>query len=86
MTDYSPMVWRINVRTQDFKKEAVPESWWRLGGRGLIARILVDEVDAKCDPLGPQNKLIFTPGLLVGICSHPLIVFQWEGSPLSPAD
>jgi aldehyde:ferredoxin oxidoreductase len=26
----------------------------------------VDEVDAACDPLGPANKLIFAPGLLVG--------------------
>jgi aldehyde:ferredoxin oxidoreductase len=32
----------------------------------LIARILLDEVDAKCDPLGAGNKLIFAPGLLVG--------------------
>jgi aldehyde:ferredoxin oxidoreductase len=59
-------VWRINVRTQEFKKEPVPQSWSRLGGRGLLARILLDEVDAKCDPLGPENKLIFAPGLLVG--------------------
>jgi aldehyde:ferredoxin oxidoreductase len=26
----------------------------------------VDEVDPTCDPLGPENKLIFAPGLLVG--------------------
>src|SRR5512143_1920391 len=59
-------VWRVNVRKQGFAKEPVPESWRRLGGRGLLARILLDEVDAKCDPLGPDNKLIFAPGLLVG--------------------
>ena len=59
-------VWRINVRTQKFNKEPIPASWRRLGGRGLIARIMVDEVDAKCDPLGAGNKLIFAPGLLVG--------------------
>lgn len=34
------------------------------GGRGLIAKILTDEVDPTCDPLGPNNKLIFCPGLL----------------------
>jgi aldehyde:ferredoxin oxidoreductase len=27
---------------------------------------MVDEVDAKCDPFGSGNKLIFAPGLLVG--------------------
>lgn len=61
-----PRIWRVNVRSWTLKREPVPETWRRLGGRGLTARILLDEVDAKCDPLGPQNKLIFAPGLLVG--------------------
>ncbi|MDH5506231.1 MAG: aldehyde ferredoxin oxidoreductase [Anaerolineae bacterium] len=59
-------VWRINTRTQEFSKEAVPPSWERLGGRALLSQVLVDEVNAKCDPLGPENKLVFAPGLLVG--------------------
>jgi aldehyde:ferredoxin oxidoreductase len=66
MTEYKPQVWRVNVRGQSLKQEPIPDSWKRLGGRGLLARILLDEVDAKCDPLGPENKLIFAPGLLVG--------------------
>lgn len=66
MTEYQSQVWRVNVREQTLKQESVPESWRRLGGRGLLARILLDEVDPKCDPLGPENKLIFAPGLLVG--------------------
>ncbi|GAB4458338.1 MAG: aldehyde ferredoxin oxidoreductase C-terminal domain-containing protein [Anaerolineales bacterium] len=59
-------IWRINTRTHELTREPVPASWQRLGGRGLIACILVDEVDATCDPLGAGNKLIFAPGLLVG--------------------
>ncbi len=59
-------VWRVNMRTREFRREPVPPSWERLGGRGLLARILLDEVEATCDPLGPKNKLIFAPGLLVG--------------------
>jgi len=59
-------VWRINVRKQALKIEPVPQNWERLGGRGLVARILLDEVPATCDPLGRHNKLIFAPGLLVG--------------------
>lgn len=59
-------IWRINARTHELKREPVPASWQRLGGRGLIARILLDEVDARTDPLGAGNKLIFAPGLLVG--------------------
>jgi len=66
MTDIHPKIWRVNARTHEVKFEPVPASWQRLGGRGLIARVLLDEVDATCDPLGPGNKLIFTPGLLVG--------------------
>lgn len=59
-------IWRVNVNTQTLKREPVPPSWERLGGRGLIARILLDEVPADCEPLGPKNKLLFCPGLLVG--------------------
>jgi aldehyde:ferredoxin oxidoreductase len=66
MTENKSQVWRVNVKTQELKQEPIPASWQRLGGRGLIARILVDEVDAMCDPLGAGNKLIFAPGLLVG--------------------
>jgi len=59
-------IWRVNVRTQIFDREAVPESWEKLGGRALLARIMLDEVNPACEPLGPNNKLIFAPGLLVG--------------------
>ena len=66
MTDYKSQVWRVNVREQTLTLEDVPTSWQRLGGRGLLACILLDEVDATTDPLGAGNKLIFAPGLLVG--------------------
>jgi len=66
MSDYQSQVWRINTRTRELHCEPVPDLWLRLGGRGLLARILLEEVDATCDPLGPGNKLIFAPGLLVG--------------------
>jgi len=59
-------IWRINVREQRLKREPIPETWSHLGGRGLSARILLDEVEPTCDPLGPQNKLVFAPGLLGG--------------------
>jgi len=66
MTEIKPQIWRVNVRQQTLIHEDVPETWSRLGGRGLLARILLDELDAKCDPLSAENKLIFAPGLLVG--------------------
>ena len=59
-------IWRINARTHEFSREPVPTEWAHLGGRALLSKIMVDEMDAACDPLGPDNKLIFAPGLLVG--------------------
>lgn len=66
ITNGQQLVWRVNVSTQKLTLEPIPESWQKLGGRGLIARILVDEVPGACEPLGIYNKLLFTPGLLVG--------------------
>jgi aldehyde:ferredoxin oxidoreductase len=59
-------VWRVNLRERSLKREPVPEAWSRLGGRGLSARIMLDEVPATCEPLGPHNKMVLAPGLLVG--------------------
>jgi len=60
------LVWRIHVGTHTIRREDVPESWEPLGGRGLLARILLDEINPTCDPIGPMNKLVFSSGLLVG--------------------
>ncbi len=57
---------RANLQTGSIRYEPVPEGWQRLGGRGLVARFLLDEVPPLCEPLGPGNKLIWAPGLLVG--------------------
>ena len=59
-------IWRVNVYTHSLRREPVPQHWERFGGRGLLARIMLDEVEPACEPLGPYNKLIFAPGLLVG--------------------
>lgn len=58
---------RINMQAQTAVRQAVPPAWNDLGGRGLIARIMLDEVSPRCDPLGAENKLIFAPGLLAGL-------------------
>jgi aldehyde:ferredoxin oxidoreductase len=66
LCNFEYCVWRVNSRTKEITREPVPQNWQRLGGRALIARILLDEVPPMCEPLGPLNKLLFTPGLLVG--------------------
>jgi aldehyde:ferredoxin oxidoreductase len=44
----------------------VPRQYAGLGGRGLTSIMIGAEVPPQCDPLGPDNKLIFAPGLLSG--------------------
>src|SRR5512147_2496127 len=57
---------RVNMSDLTVKDEPFPEEWTYLGGRGLSAKILLKEVDATCDPLGPGNKVVFAPGVLSG--------------------
>lgn len=57
---------RVGMDRLHVKEEPVPSEYEYLGGRGLIAGILLNEVPPQCEPLGPNNKLIFAPGLLGG--------------------
>jgi aldehyde:ferredoxin oxidoreductase len=57
---------RVNMKNQQVSREPVPQKYERLGGRALIARLLLEEAPPTCDALGPLNKLIFAPGLLGG--------------------
>ena len=59
---------RIDLTTGTTREESIPEERLRtlLGGKGMGARMLLEEVGPKVDPLGPENKLIFTTGPLSG--------------------
>jgi aldehyde:ferredoxin oxidoreductase len=57
---------RVNMSELTTKVEAVPAAWAGLGGRGLTSTIVAAEVPPACHPLGPNNKLVFAPGLLSG--------------------
>jgi aldehyde:ferredoxin oxidoreductase len=57
---------RVNTNTKSIVFEEAKEEYTMFGGRALIARLLNDEVDPKCDALGPDNKLIVCGGLLNG--------------------
>ncbi len=62
----SDKIYRVNMKNLSYKIEDVPEEWKGLGGRGLTSTIVAAEVDPECHPLGPNNKLVFAPGLLSG--------------------
>lgn len=57
---------RVDMQHLRASWEPVPDVYEHHGGRGLIARLLLQEVPPRCDPLGPHNKLIVAPGLLGG--------------------
>jgi len=57
---------RINMSKMKISYENTPAKYKKLGGRGLTSRIIFDEVDPTCDPLGPENKIILAPGLFGG--------------------
>ncbi len=58
----------LRVKMEDLKVEEspVPQDYIRLGGRALTSRLVLDEVNPTCHPLGPNNKLIFSPGIVTG--------------------
>jgi aldehyde:ferredoxin oxidoreductase len=57
---------RVDMKKKTIRSEDVPKDYAGLGGRGLTSIMVNAEVPPKCDPLGPENKLIFAPGLLSG--------------------
>lgn len=61
-------VLRADLTTGTVEREAVPEEWRRrfLGGKGLGARYLYDELAAGTDPWGSDNLLAFCVGPLSG--------------------
>lgn len=61
-------VLRINLTERTVTKEPLNEQWAReyVGGRGLGARYLTEEMDPTVDALSPDNKLLFVTGPLTG--------------------
>ena len=57
---------RVDMTSQQIKIEDNPPEYIGLGGRGLTSIMINAEVPPDCDPLGPDNKLIFAAGTLSG--------------------
>jgi len=56
----------INCTTGEIIDHSVPGVYRNLGGRALTSILISDEVEPTCHPLGPNNTLVFAPGLLAG--------------------
>jgi len=59
---------RVNLTAGTAKSEPLNMQWARdyIGSRGLGTKYLVEEVDAKTDPLSVDNKIIWATGPLTG--------------------
>ena len=60
-----PEIVRVNMRNGQITRQD-NKGYELLGGRALSARILLDEVDPTCEPLGAFNKLVVANGLFAG--------------------
>ena len=59
---------RVDLTAGTCKSEPLNMKWARdyIGQRGLATKYFVEEVDAKVDPLSPDNKIIWATGPLTG--------------------
>jgi len=59
---------RVNLTEGTISNEPLNMEWagQYLGQRGLATKYLVEEIDPRCNALGPDNKLIMTTGPLTG--------------------
>jgi len=65
---YTGKILRVDLSNRTFTEETLPEEVARdfIGGAGFTVKYLYDEVPADCDPLGPENKLIYASGPFTG--------------------
>ncbi|MHC4941992.1 MAG: aldehyde ferredoxin oxidoreductase family protein [Planctomycetota bacterium] len=65
---YGGRILRIDLTNREFRIEALDASWIKpvIGGRAANTKRLCEELDVNCDPLGPDNLLIFGVGPLTG--------------------
>lgn len=61
-------VLRVNLTTGQISKEPLNMEWAEqfIGGRGLGAKYLYEEMDPTVDALSPDNKMIFATGPMTG--------------------
>ncbi len=65
---YWNKILHVNLNDRSTWVEEPGDRFFRLygGGRGIIAHYLLKYVPQGADPLGPENVLIFAPGVLTG--------------------
>lgn len=69
MNGYGGTILRVDLTTGTITRQPTPEAVARdfIGGRGFGIYFLTKEVPVHADPLGPENKLIISSGVLSGM-------------------
>ncbi|UCH22914.1 MAG: aldehyde ferredoxin oxidoreductase, partial [Deltaproteobacteria bacterium] len=59
---------RVDLTKREITVDEHDQNFYRtyIGGRGIVAYYLLKEVPRGCDPLGPENVLIFAASVLTG--------------------
>ncbi len=68
MFGYMGKILRVNLSSGTITTEEIDPQIGQnyIGGAGFASKILYDEVAAKADPLGPDNRLVFMTGPVTG--------------------
>ena len=57
---------RLNMTDRTYHMEEVPSPYKNMGGRWMTSSIVAAEVPPLSHPLGPDNKIVFSPGIITG--------------------
>jgi aldehyde:ferredoxin oxidoreductase len=66
---YMGRILRVDLSSGSIDSERLPEdiALDYIGGRGLATRLLMNEIDPACDPLGPENVLVVATSPITGL-------------------
>jgi aldehyde:ferredoxin oxidoreductase len=57
---------RVNMTDRTVEYQEVPEEYRTLAGRGFTSTLVYSEVPPTAHPLGPNNKVVLSPGIVTG--------------------
>lgn len=68
MFGYAGRILHINLTHRKTKEEAITQEFAKtyIGGVGFVARLLLDNLSPKADPLSPENVLVYATGPVCG--------------------
>ncbi len=69
MRSFHNKILRVNLSDGSIKVDEPGQVYFRsyMGGWNIVADVLLKEVPQGADPLGPENKLVFAPGVITGL-------------------